>query len=124
MTTNTANEQTIVNNLIDNVGSLASGLSARATEIRNYYLEGAATQNALVGAYLNDMASSFREQADKALQYMNLADASDLGTRSVYYTAYEYYSREANRLLDNSIDAKARLGKLCITRPPMRRSPR
>jgi hypothetical protein len=79
----TANEQTITDNLIDTADSLASGLSARAHEIRQYYIEGASTQKALVEAYLNDMARSFREQADKALHYMNLADASDLGTRSV-----------------------------------------
>jgi hypothetical protein len=119
VTTNTADEQTIVNNSIDTAGSLASGLSAHTELIRNYYLEGAATQKALVDAYLNDMARSFREQADKALHYMSLADASDLGTRSVYYTAYEYYSREANRLQDNAVDANGRLdqGSVVVERP-------
>ena len=119
MTTNAADEQAIVNNSIDAAGSLASGLSARAELIRNFYLEGAATQNALVQAYLSDLGRSFREQADRALQYMNLAAASDLGTRSVYYSAYEYYSREASLLNDSRIDAKVHLdqGSVVVERP-------
>jgi len=68
VTTNAADEQAIVNNSIDAAGSLAPGLSARAELIRNFYLEGAATQNDLVQAYLSDLGRSFREQADKVLQ--------------------------------------------------------
>ncbi|WP_234385165.1 calcium-binding protein, partial [Paracidovorax avenae] len=89
------------------VGAIASGWSANAGYVVERIERGVAIQTNAVNAYVEKIGESMRSYAQKAQHYADTA--TNLGARSVYASAADYYAGEANKLLDRTRNAVERL---------------